>query len=271
MRTETINCQDCGKSFVWQTELEPGEPFYSCFRPKRCETCASAEDERIRLVNLEKEQAQLAARVASFMDGVQCMIPPLFQKTDVTNPRFNAAAWQKIQAWRSTDEKPWLGMIGPTGTSKSRMAYLLARDIARDIAERHFTEIGTDTYHKPRVIFATSYEIGDAALAQYSNKQHEIRPIFGGDRSPAQKARDFLDRLHTADLLLIDDVGKGRLTPAVCAEFFAVIDHRHVNLLPTIWTANSTPGEIASSMSSDIGPPFAGRLHDSSRIVKLST
>ena len=36
-----------------------------------------------------------------------------------------------------------------------------------------------------------------------------------------------------------------------------------------IWTANSTPEEIASCMSEDMAAPFAGRLNDSSRIVRF--
>lgn len=270
MRTEAINCQDCGKTFDWETDYQPEDPLYSCFQPTRCETCEAVRDEQIRLANLEEEQAKLAARVARFIDRVHDMIPPLFQKTDIAHPRFNGAVWHKIKSWRPTSEKPWMGLIGPTGTSKSRMAHLLAMDIARDIAERHFAESGNGTHREPRVVFATSYEIGDAALAQYSTIQHATRRAYD-ERSPAQAARGFLDRLRSADLLVFDDLGKGRLTPAVCAELFAIIDHRYASLLPTIWTANSTPSEIASSMPQDIGPPFAGRLHDSSRIVKLST
>jgi len=50
---------------------------------------------------------------------------------------------------------------------------------------------------------------------------------------------------------------------------FALINHRHCHALQTIWTANSTPEQIASNLAEDMAGPFAGRLNDSSRILRL--
>ena len=67
----------------------------------------------------------------------------------------------------------------------------------------------------------------------------------------------------------VDDLGKGRMTPAVASEFFDVIDHRHKENMPVIWTANSTPEVIAANMTLDMAAPFAGRLNDCSRIIRF--
>lgn len=266
MKSENITCQECSSAFVWETDLSPGDAFYSISRPCYCPPCAeivtnrAEEQHRLHLI------AQRDQQVAEFVEKVRASIPVLFQRTDIKDPRFNSAAWAKLQNWRPTDEKPWLGLIGNTGTSKSRIAHLLAMKIIREIAERHFAEF--TGRREPRILFATSYEITEAVMAQFSGRADSFGGLSGSP-TPAQDARGFLDSIRNAAFVMIDDLGKGRLSPAVAAEVFAIINHRYVNSLTTIWTANSTPEEIASGMSSDMGAPFSGRLNDSSLIVRF--
>ena len=132
-----------------------------------------------------------------------------------------------------------------TGRCKTRLAYRYAADeLKRLTAERI-----------PTFEFVASYEIDNAVNHQY-----------GSDFQEKAKARYFLDRLREVDVLLIDDLGKGRLTPAVASELFALIDHRHSHLARTIWTSNSSPESIAAGLPEDMSGPFAGRIIESSKI-----
>jgi DNA replication protein DnaC len=103
-------------------------------------------------------------------------------------------------------------------------------------------------------------------MAQFGGKFEGGSRSIHDDRSPAQHARAWLDKLRDVDVLLIDDLGKGKLSPAVASEMFALVDHRHVNQLVTIWTSNSAPETIAECMTPDMAAPFAGRINESSQI-----
>lgn len=248
--TETIKC-DCGSVFQWS----PGpyeDDFIDIYRPKRCQSC----DDKLRAEREAKEaeraaeqelrrQEWIARNKVEIVERIETATPQLFRRTDTSHPKFNHAAWAILENYRFTGEVPWLGLVGMTGRCKSRMAYLIA---AQEL------ERMTDVI-LPSFRFVPSYEIGDAV-----NRQH------GSDWDEKAKARDFLDRIREVDVLLIDDLGKGRLTPAVASELFALIDHRYSSLSRTIWTSNSSPEVIAAGLPEDMAGPFVGRINESSKI-----
>ena len=135
-----------------------------------------------------------------------------------------------------------------TGRCKSRLAYLYAAMVLERMTDATL----------PSFAFVASYEISDAVMRQYGNGYQE-----------KDKARNYLERLREVDLLLIDDLGKGRLTPTVAAELFALIDHRHKDMGCTIWTSNSSPETIAAGLPEDMAGPFAGRIIESSKIFNF--
>jgi DNA replication protein DnaC len=254
MKTETITCA-CGTVFQWIPDTDD-KRFVELLRPKACPECEELEKaERLEAMRREREEER-ERYVSRAMHQVNALTPAIFRSTDLSHSRFNAPAWQLVNEWIPTFEKPWLGLIGDTGTSKTRIAYLLAaleiERQARKLAEK------TTVPNVPTFAFIASYEITDLASK-----------LSASDFCRKNEARDALDKLRRVDLLLIDDLGKGRLSPSVATELFAIIDHRYANALPMIWTANSTPEIIAANLSEDMAAPFAGRLHDSSRIVRF--
>lgn len=253
MNTENITCE-CGSVFQWTPTKEEAD-FAHIFRPGKCPSCydrieaerdaeeaiMAAERAKAREESIVRRKAELVAKVAD-------ATPALFRQTAINHPKFNAAAWVKIKDHKLTADFPFLGLVGMTGRCKSRMAFLYAATLLERIAGEADTSFA----------FVASYEIGDAVARQ-----------FGSDFQEKDKARRFLDRLRTVDVLLVDDLGKGRLTPAVASEIFALIDHRHAHLGRTIWTSNSSPEAIAAGMPEDMAGPFAGRILNSSVIFTL--
>lgn len=213
-----------------------------------CDPCAEKlDEERAERQRLEIER-KIAENLAIIRQRVANATPALFRATDTKHPKFNGTAWAKIKEHRFTANQPWLGLVGTTGRCKSRLAYLFA---AQEL------ERLTDTT-LPSFELIASYEIGEL-----------VQRLHGDDWSDKAKARAYLDKLRRVDLILIDDLGKGRATPAVAAELFALIDFRHSHQLRTIWTSNSSPEAIAAGMPEDMAGPFAGRINESSKIFNF--
>jgi DNA replication protein DnaC len=231
------------------TPIEPRECLYcnAQFQPRDyyqrdcvpCETQLKADEERRQL---EKKLAYIRERIAA-------QTPHRFVLTDTTHPQFAANAWARIQTWQPTAEKPWLGMVGPTGTCKTRMAHLKAKE---------WLLWKTTANRIPTFKIVSSFEISEQAMNQFNET--------GSDKGAA---RAFLNLIRNCDLLVLDDLGKGRLTPVPAAELFALLDYRYKHDLVTIWTSNSQPEDIAANISEDMGAPFAGRLNDASKIFLM--
>ena len=231
MSTQNKICYSCDKEFVSIGHYV-----------EQCTECQELDAARKLAESKQKNKDRLIGR-----------IPPLFCKTDTSHESFNTAAWDKIKEHRLTEERPWIGFVGMTGRCKTRMGFLYAVAEIQRLAVVHKTRDGSyESY--PSYDFVSSYEIGDAVMNQYSN-DFEIK-------NPA-KAR--LSKIRECEVLLIDDIGKGRLTPAVAAELFAIIDWRHAHLMRTIWTSNSAPEVIAAGLPEDMAGPFAGRLIEMSK------
>jgi DNA replication protein DnaC len=251
--TENLTC-GCGSVFQWSYDDE--DSFIDIFRPKHCQEC----DDRITAEREAKEAAKAAEEAARQAQDrgewiarnkgklpsiIRAATPELFRRTDIAHPKFNSNAWAKVKSHRLSGDVPWIGFVGMTGRCKSRMAFLYASELVERMTDCRI----------PSFAFVASYEIGDAVTRQY-----------GGDFQQKDEARRFLDKLRDADVLLIDDLGKGRLTPAVASELFALIDYRHAHLAATIWTSNSSPEAIAAGLPEDMAGPFAGRIVESSKI-----
>jgi len=256
MRSETITCS-CGDVFQWTPAADCDEWLASMSRPSSCPECSH----RIQVERREQERIESEARITKHVAHITAKIdaatPPIFRRTDTSHPSFNAAGWQRVRNSKPTEEKPWLGLIGETGTCKSRIAYLLARTAIERMA-RQSAEKVHHGYRQPTFAFLAAYEITDAAAR-----------LHAADFKEKDKARDYLAELRRVDFLIVDDLGKGRLSPAIAAELFALVDHRYCHALPMIWTANSTPEAIAANLAEDMAAPFAGRLNDSSRIIRF--
>ena len=84
--------------------------------------------------------------------------------------------------------------------------------------------------------------------------------------SPSQ-AVDWIESLIAVDVLLLDDLGKGRMTDRVESELFGVVEGRSKHMRPIIVTTNMTGGELSSAMSSDRGEPLMRRFRNYCEIV----
>jgi hypothetical protein len=260
---ENITCE-CGTIFQWDHK---GDEFnLKYFRPSHCPECTERLAEEAEREHEEKERKKAAEKLARLKEktdnNVFELTPPRYQKTNLNHPAFNGALWKKVKAWRPCDETPFLGLIGDSGACKTRIAFMLFREI---IGER-VKPIGEQgNVYVPDFAALTSPEFSQLVGKQFISHSG---PRGSWDEDPKQEARRELDGIRNCQVLLLDDLGKAKNTPSVAAELFAIIDHRHAHNLATIWTANSTPEEIVNGMTEDMAGPLAGRLIECSTIVR---
>lgn len=115
MHEKEIQCY-CGIKFQWtKHEIYDREP-------RCCPECAATEIRNRHTQAVNKALARLK----------ECT-PARFRVTDTSHPDFNLKLLQRIETWRPTSERPWLGLIGPTGVCKTRCCFLLLREIVTDL------------------------------------------------------------------------------------------------------------------------------------------
>ncbi len=218
--------------------IELAELFPSSIKADMCAACSDREAAR---------QAEATAKAASRQESearearIVETIPPEIRRTDITDSRFNAGLWLRIEAWRPEDLR-WLGITGGPGTCKTRCLGLLAARLIRE--GRHVT-------------WTTAMEFQD-----------RVDDLRLSDRAISGAARAYLERCRKASILILDDFGKNTWSPSIERHLFSLIDHRKTHDLPVLWSSNTSLREIfrTENLSSDRGGPLIGRMIEASRI-----
>lgn len=200
-----------------------GSEFASWIKLPYCAECAEA------LYAANAEQAcldALAARCRDFWDG----IPPLYRQTDKAR-----LAPPLRSAIESYEYGPMgVGFIGSAGAGKTRAAVLILAGLM---------EQGMSTLYLPAT------ELSAAAAGAFSD-----------DPKEKERCREILRKSRKVKALLIDDLGKGRLTERAESELYDILEHRTGHLLPTFWTANSEAKGLRSMLSRDRADALIRRI-----------
>jgi len=235
--TKTEECRECEKTFEC---IHTGGYYYP---PRYCEKCAA--------IKIRENYQEAVAKMESWITEAT---PARYQATDTGHPAFNAKLWQHVKEWQPTAERPWLGLSGSPGKSKTRCAFLKLREILIGSSQPPSRPDGYVGFLSFKAISAAKFQ--ETVMAQFSDESKS-------------EAVDSLDSLKTIGVLLFDDLGKQRNTPAVTSELFALLDSRHAHNLTTIWTSNLTPEGITTGMPEDYAAPLAGRINECSAIFTV--
>lgn len=156
--------------------------------------------------------------------------PPRFQSAinaDTLPAGIDRAAFDRVTAWRYTPNGKGLYLVGESGTGKTTSFWALARALERE-------------GNAPFVL--TSLELS---------------------RQLQEAARDIktVPWLARARVLMIDDLGKERATPAASALLWEILDQRYSHGLPVIVTSRFTSDELKARFSeASIGEDITRRL-----------
>jgi hypothetical protein len=196
------------------------------FRQMRCWPCQDTYNREI----IEKERRK------KIMEQFLTICPPLYRDTDPAKlpPAFQLA----VKTW--TYAPTGIGLVGAPGTGKTRAVYLiLQRMIEQDKSCQALNATG---------------------LASLVAEQ------FSDDPSTKFLAAEKLRKARSVEVLLIDDLGKNKMTERAEMELYDILEHRTSYMLPTLWTSNSKSKELIAMMTSDRAGAIIRRLKDFSTI-----
>ena len=128
-----------------------------------------------------------------------------------------------------------VAIVGPSDTGKSMLIHEAAR-----------------------LAFKKGYDVFVTCAADFAWRAADV-----------ERRQGFLRRCLAARILVFDDVGKGRLTDRVEADFFHVLDHRERWGLPLLWSANSKGQALRQSMTEDRADPILNRLRRSAKVYAI--
>ena len=72
--------------------------------------------------------------------------------------------------------------------------------------------------------------------------------LRGAYNDPGRDIDEWMDSVKNADLLLLDDLGAERANEWVRERIFVIVNHRYREELPTIFTSNTGPKDLAAQL-----------------------
>jgi len=233
-------CPYCGKPLykvaVFVGDRMWGEPFVEdC----TCEQAQKEKEKRLR----EFQQRQEEEVKRKMRKAKQRMI---WQKWSVDSPRMRARyrldrfipsyqpeAYELIVEYakhfpQHRKEGNGLILIGAVGTGKTHLAFGLA------------------TY----LLEHTAYSVVFSPLSDLLNR---FRGLYGDERYTGERREKVLAEVYNADLVILDDVGKERITDWSLEEFYNFINYRYNNMLPVVITTNLTLSELEAKYNEKEG------------------
>lgn len=142
--------------------------------------------------------------------------------------------WEAVKIWKPSNRG--LLLRGATRAGKTRCAWMLIKRLAKaGVRTLAFSPLG---FHNELV-----------------------RKQLDGE------GKDFIDKCGRADLVFLDDIGKGKMTENVEAFLFELIEVRTSSGLPTIATTNDSGDSLQSRMSSPRALPFLARIREFFEII----
>jgi DNA replication protein DnaC len=144
----------------------------------------------------------------------------------------------QIIAWASDGMKQSLIITGDYGTGKTHAAHAIAR-IAR---------------YKGKV----------ARVVPLADLLQAVKDTFGDNSPDNITESEILSRCATLDLLILDDVGKERLTDWAEEWLWRLVNTRYNNELPIALTTNMTPAEMGGR---DRIAAIMSRIRDGAKVI----
>jgi len=222
---KTTKCAGCSAAIEYEPLIIFGQ---EVFAPTLCDKCAQANES-------ECDKARDLAEIEHRRGLWRVICPEEYQTTQ----------WERVAAkspgFAQAVEQFKIGMltpyfIGPAGTCKTRAAFEILR-------RQHFAG-------------GSVFAISSRRFAWSASRS------FDDDLQVRGQARENIQKCRTVKLLLLDDLGKEKLTDTVEGELYDLLEQRTSTRRPTIWTANSDGQGLAAKLSEDRREAILRRLFE---------
>lgn len=160
------------------------------------------------------------------------------KELDPTKRGYNNSRLEAVLRWQYGEIG--LRLVGPSHRCKTRFMFAALR--------KHFME--------GRTVGAWTH----------TDLRHELSALGSADSSRLAK---FILALGKLDILLVDDLGKGRVTPASEEAFFALVDLRSRECRPMMFTMNMGMNELKNRFSEDIREPLCNRIETKTTLIEF--
>lgn len=229
MTYQKATCTDCSQTFTFEPILWGNK---TLFTPIKCDPCT------LKAVSNYEQEVYINAKKGSRKRFEQ-MIPPIY--LDTLPKRLSRLLTQHSEMWEYNPMG--IGFIGNSGKGKTRAAVLLLERL-HDEGKTVFFISATD-------------------LALNSANQ------FADNPATKQIATSILTLCRSSEVLLLDDLGKGRMTDRAESELYDLLEYRTSRRRPTIWTSNSDAEGLHRMFSQDRATAIIRRLKEFSQIVRV--
>lgn len=225
----SFNCTKCGKPVLL---VLPGEdnPHRALF--EQLARSMAVHDHCADKARADSKAAEIVEQAKLRLSRWHTICPEEFRKPlNVKESGYNKARLDAILAWRFGPIG--LRVIGKSGKCKTRFMFKLL--------EREF--------HAGKKVGAWAH--GDLRA--------QLSALASGDSASVV---EFLTQLVKLDILLIDDLGKGRRTPAAEEHFYTLIAGRARENRPTHYTSNVPLETFGAQLSEEYREPTIRRIEE---------
>lgn len=197
-----------------KTAPEPGEPDCETCGNMRylllgdgitpCPTCRVAQTRRVKAVDqLSGANAKAEAQTfASYKPGLNATL---------------RVAWEAAREFAADPRGKWLVFYGPRGTGKTHLCAAIMNERRR--------------MGQPAAMIRALDLLGSLKAT------FEEDPVTGRPVAP-EGFYERLNRYKAVELLIVDDLGTEKATEWASEQWFAVLDSRYMNALPTVISTN---------------------------------
>lgn len=240
---EKAICEDCGVEFQAAICRSPFDSRRIFVRQRRCEACVTASEVRIADEDQKRRQDAILRESEAIWEIV---CPKNYRSVEEGGITDCKKLENDVEPFQAIVSHPLChrGLIlrGGTGTGKTRSMYRLLR-------KYH------DGKPRPKIVALSAGEF-----------DRQCRDASGHFR-----LTEWFSNLAQADVLFIDDIGKGKWTAATAGQFWEITDDRTKNCRPIFITTNCSGETLVQSigLSKDIAEPLLRRLRENCKVIVL--
>ncbi len=246
---EPETCQFCGASLPWRRHEIPELRYVTWFKPDRC-NCSGAQaywaevDRQTAEEEARRQEEEARWRRQTLLE--RSRLPRrywtcTFDRTLETSENRQALARVRKYAEEFSRDSGGLFLTGPVGTGKTHMAACLVNElISREI----------------RVLFGNVLDLLGRLRRSY-------------DEDAQEEEWRILDELSTVPLLVIDDLGKEKVSEWVEQTLYRIVDMRYRNNRPMVVTSNYMLSELEKRYQ-EVGPALVSRIAEMCEGIRLA-